>query len=128
MGYDSPLGQRLLARLDQAGQEVVTTVINVDEQLSGLFAAVHSRHLPEDQILPYAELIERVEFLAGFLILPWDLESSGRFHQMKAAKIRTGTMDLKIACIALVHGATLLTRNTVDFAKVPGLRFESWLD
>ena len=128
LGYDSPLGQRLLARLDQAGQDVVTTVINVDEQLSGLFAAVHSRHLPEDQILPYAELIERVEFLAGFLILPWDMESSGRFHQMKAAKIRAGTMDLKIACIALVHDATLLTRNAVDFAKVPGLRFESWLD
>jgi tRNA(fMet)-specific endonuclease VapC len=37
-------------------------------------------------------------------------------------------MDLKIACIALVHDATLLTRNTVDFAHVPGLRFEKRLD
>lgn len=128
LGYDTPLGQRLLTRLDQTGQEVATTVINVDEQLSGLFAAVHSRHMPEDQILPYAELIKRVEFLAGFLILPWDMESSSQFHQMKGSKVRTGTMDLKIACIALVHGATLLTRNTVDFARVPGLRFENWLD
>jgi len=33
-------------------------------------------------------------------------------------------MDLKIACIALVHEASLLTRNTNDFAKVPGLRIE----
>ncbi|WP_395750440.1 type II toxin-antitoxin system VapC family toxin [Prosthecobacter sp.] len=47
---------------------------------------------------------------------------------MKEAKVRTGTMDLKIACIALVHGATLRTRNTADFAKVPGLLFENWLD
>jgi predicted nucleic acid-binding protein len=37
-------------------------------------------------------------------------------------------MDLKIAAITLVHGAMLLTRNTVDFAKVPGLRFANWLD
>ncbi len=37
-------------------------------------------------------------------------------------------MDLKIACIAITHDATLLTRNTVDFARVPGLHFENWLD
>ncbi|HBJ87612.1 MAG TPA: nucleic acid-binding protein, partial [Verrucomicrobiales bacterium] len=121
-------GQRLLARLTQAGEEVATTAVNVDEQLSGLLAAVHARHLPEDQVQPYAELIERIEFLAGFLILPWDVESSGAFHQKKAAKIRVGTMDLKIACISLVHDATLLTRNMVDFSRIPGLRVENWLD
>jgi hypothetical protein len=32
------------------------------------------------------------------------------------------------AGIAITHDATLLTRNTVDFAQVPGLRFENWLD
>jgi len=30
--------------------------------------------------------------------------------------------------IAITRDATLLTRNTVDFAQVPGLRFENWLD
>jgi tRNA(fMet)-specific endonuclease VapC len=42
--------------------------------------------------------------------------------------IRIGTMDLRIASITLAHDATLLTRNSVDFARVPGLRFENWLD
>jgi tRNA(fMet)-specific endonuclease VapC len=37
-------------------------------------------------------------------------------------------MDLKIAAINLVHDAILLTRNLVDFAKIPGLRVENWLD
>jgi predicted nucleic acid-binding protein len=37
-------------------------------------------------------------------------------------------MDLKIACITIVNQGTLLTRNSKDFAKVPGLHFENWLD
>ena len=38
------------------------------------------------------------------------------------------TSDMKIASIALVHDATLLTRNLHDFTKVPDLRVENWLD
>jgi tRNA(fMet)-specific endonuclease VapC len=41
-------------------------------------------------------------------------------------RLRLGTMDLKIAAIARANDATLLTRNTTDFQKVPGLRFEDW--
>lgn len=39
---------------------------------------------------------------------------------------RIGTMDLKIAAIALANDATLLSRNLRDFGKVPGLRVEDW--
>ncbi|MEO5802504.1 MAG: type II toxin-antitoxin system VapC family toxin, partial [Verrucomicrobiota bacterium] len=42
--------------------------------------------------------------------------------------VRIGSMDLKIACIALAHDATLLTRNVNDFSQVPGLRVENWLE
>lgn len=34
---------------------------------------------------------------------------------------RISTMDLLIATAALVAGASLVTRNTKDFARVPGL-------
>ncbi len=37
-------------------------------------------------------------------------------------------MDLRIACIVMAYDAVLLTRNTKDFEKVPGLKFENWLE
>jgi predicted nucleic acid-binding protein len=35
-------------------------------------------------------------------------------------------MDLRIASIALVEGATVLTANASDFEKVPGLTIDDW--
>jgi tRNA(fMet)-specific endonuclease VapC len=43
-------------------------------------------------------------------------------------KIRIGTADHKIAAIAIVTDALLLTANRRDFEKVPGLRFDNWMD
>ncbi len=34
--------------------------------------------------------------------------------------------DLLIACIVLAHNATLVTRNTKDFANIPGLKQGNW--
>ena len=37
-------------------------------------------------------------------------------------------MDLKIAAIALVNQATLVSGNRQDFDRVPGLRVENWME
>lgn len=56
-----------------------------------------------------------------------DDAAADEFAALRNAKIRVGTMDLKIASICLAQGATLLTRNHVDFEMVPKLRIEDWL-
>jgi hypothetical protein len=67
---------------------------------------------------------QRIRQLA---ILPFDVLAADKFNSRRAQQVRVSTMDLKIASIALVHDATLLTSNVRNFERVPGLRVEDWL-
>ena len=49
------------------------------------------------------------------------------YCKLRSLKLRVATMDLKIAAIALIHGATVLTRNEVDFQQIPNLDTDDWL-
>jgi len=128
LGYNSTSGARLRSRLDQLNADAVTTVISVEEELGGWLAKVNKCRESDLQIHIYGLLTERVNFLARWTILQIDSESLAQFRTFRKQGIRIGTQDLKIACIALAHDATVLTRNLVDFQQVPGLRVENWLD
>ena len=57
-------------------------------------------------------------------IIPFDAKAGLVFEQLRKARNQVGVMYLKIASIAIANDATLLTRNLVDFGKIPGLRAE----
>jgi tRNA(fMet)-specific endonuclease VapC len=125
----SEAGARLKKRLVAADEETAATIISVEEQFRGWAAQIHRLHSdPHAQIPAYARLQRRLEFYAGWNVLPWEAGSARGFVNFRRQGLRIGSMDLKIACIVLVHDATLLTRNATDFARVPGLRIENWLD
>ena len=72
------------------------------------------------------------ELLGAVTIFPFT-----QAEAQTAARIRTGLerqgmsigpLDLLIAGTALAQGATLVTRNTGEFARVPGLELENWYD
>ena len=69
-------------------------------------------------------------FVSRFQMLPLEAQSATHFDRLSKAKPTRsmGRADLLIACIALAHGAALVTRNSKDFAAVPGLRAENWAD
>lgn len=54
------------------------------------------------------------------------------YAQQKAALKRigrtVGEFDLLIGSTAIVHGFTLATRNTKDFASMSGIQLENWID
>lgn len=125
---DSRRRVKLVQRLDQLGDRLVaTTIVTLEEQLRGRLAAINKRSAGSQQVVPYTDLIDLLAFCAGWRILPFDQVAAQRFHDLRAAKIRIGTMDLKIASIVLVLQATLLSANLSDFRQVPGLLVEDWL-
>jgi len=128
LGYNTPRGLRLLSRIESSGATAATTIVTVEEQLRGWLAEISRRSGLHQQLPAYERLQERIEFFSAWLMLPFDSDAADLVEKLRRQGIRIGTMDLKIAAITMVHDATLLTRNTVDFSKVPGLRFENWLD
>ncbi len=71
------------------------------------------------------------EFLAPFRSLPFDDQAADEAARIRAALTSLGTPigphDVEIAGIALAHHATLVTDNTAEFARVPGLICVNWL-
>jgi len=63
-------------------------------------------------------------------ILPFDSEAASRAAHvsvaLEKAGYKIGPLDTLIAGTALAHGATLVTHNTDEFSRVPGLRTEDW--
>ena len=128
LALKTPLGIRLQGRIESSPDDAVTTVVCAEEVQRGWLARIAAARQPEEEALAYAQFAESIHFLAKFVLLPWDVDAAARLKDFRQQRIRIGTMDLKIACITLEYDSTLLTRNTKDFAQVPGLRFENWLD
>ena len=81
-----------------------------------------------------ADVCARREVLNALMrvcrILPFEDRAAKR-----AAEIRKelgqrgqtiGPLDILIAATAITNGATLLTHNTAEFSRVPGLLLEDW--
>ena len=107
--------------------DFATTAISVEEQMRGWLAAIRRKRKAHAQILYYTRLVGLVRFLGDWRILSLDEPAADRFEQLRRSRIRIGTQDLKIASIALEHGALLLSANLRDFQQVPSLRVEDWL-
>jgi tRNA(fMet)-specific endonuclease VapC len=61
-----------------------------------------------------------------FAILDWTDAAGQKFAELRSQGVKIGTQDLRIASIALLAGAVLVTRNQQDFSQVPGLQIEDW--
>jgi tRNA(fMet)-specific endonuclease VapC len=118
---------RLSERLRDSGEIITTTVITLEEILRGWLAEIRRVSDTRLQITAYSRLQHATVTLAAWKLLPWNFAAAQRFEDFRKQKIRVGSADLKIGCIALEHSATLLTRNLRDFEMIPGLQVEDWL-
>lgn len=84
--------------------------------------------LARNPTLRIAPLVE--QFLDGITILPLTSDVARVYAAVRAALdvqgAPIGPLDLMIAAHALTAGVTLITNNTPEFIRVPGLRCKDW--
>ena len=79
---------------------------------------------------PASNLAKQQAFLNNFVSLPFDDLAADIYADIRAqleiAGTPIGANDYLIASIALSHNLILVTHNTREFNRVPGLRLEDW--
>lgn len=116
--------RRLAAR---QAREIAVTIITAEEQMRGWLNAIRRAARSRERLRwAYAGLRSTLDFYRTARVLDFDQPAILRYDELRQQKIRVGTLDLRIAAISLVTGATLVTRNERDFMRVPGLVVENW--
>lgn len=117
---------RVDARLKVCLEDVFVTIVSFEEQMRGWLAAANAARDPESYAIQLGRLnLLRIDYQLRAVLL-FDSKAVEQFKQLRAAKVRIDTMDLRIASVALANAATLVTRNRRDYSKVPGLTLEDW--
>lgn len=115
---DGAIVQRIIA----AGEHNITLCAQVKAEL--WYGACKSQKVAENQ----ASL---ARLFSDFPSLPFDDKAALKLGDIRAQLAKQGTpigpYDMQIAAIALAHGLTVVTHNTREFARVPGLVLEDWL-
>jgi tRNA(fMet)-specific endonuclease VapC len=119
----APLYQRLQTLSPNI---VAATVVSYEEQTRGWFSVMAQARSLDEQLRAYGYLQRHLQVFCAIPLLAFDAPAVAIVKQLQQQRIRIGSMDLKIAGIALAQDAILLTRNAKDFQKVPGLRCEDW--
>jgi len=112
----------------QAADRFVT-VVNCEEVFRGRLDAIRqadTRKRLVEFITAYDELCSTIDQLGRLQVLPYSLSAHDLFTRWRAAKVRIGTQDLRIAAICVAHDATLVSRNRRDFDKVHELKLSVW--
>ncbi len=69
-------------------------------------------------------------FLSNFTVLPFDSADAICFGNLRAALASAGTpigaYDVMIAAQGLTRELTVVTNNTGEFSRVPGIMLEDW--
>jgi len=102
------------------------SIVSFHEQVLGCHAYINRARDADGVVRGYNMLARALRQFAAAPIVTFDASASAVFDGLGPRRLRVNAMDLRIASIALSRGLVLLTRNSADFARVPGLVIEDW--
>jgi tRNA(fMet)-specific endonuclease VapC len=106
--------------------DLALSVVSFHEQVLGCHTYIGRARTSADVVRGHGMLGRLLSNYAAVSVLPFDAAVAATFDGLVARRVRVGTMDLRIAAIALTHGLILVTRNVRDFRQIPGLVVEDW--
>ncbi|MEL6603006.1 MAG: type II toxin-antitoxin system VapC family toxin [Cyanobacteria bacterium J06614_10] len=119
--------RRLFQRLaNVTSEQVVTSIISYEEQMRGWLSFVANAQTVDQQVKAYSRLRKHLTNYCAIPVLEFDYAAAQEFSRLRLLYPRLGTMDLKIAAVALVNQSIVLTRNTRDFEKIADLTIDDW--
>lgn len=107
-------------------EDVVVCVVSFHEQVLGCQAYLGRARTRRELLHGYDLLNKTAQTYSRYVMLPFEDAVANCLDNLIRQRIRIGTMDLRIAATALAHNLIVVTRNTSDFGRVPGLIIEDW--
>ena len=117
------MSQRIAGHLPT---DFYVAIVSFHEQILGWNAYIARAKDQTGIVRGYGRLEKILSDFSRSQVLPFDEAAADIFDDLRSQKIRIGTMDLRIGSIALATGMTVLSRNLVDFQRVPNLNAEDW--
>ena len=122
-----PAYSRLHARLSKFPPNAIqTTIVSFEEQMRGWLAVISRVRNQSREVVAYRRLQAFLRFFNEIPVLEYSEVAAARYEDLRRLRLRVGSMDLKIASIALSQDGLLLSSNLKDFNQVPDLRVEDW--
>ena len=112
-------GQPLVVQkmLQQSLNTLAKTAITVEEQLTGWYTLLRKQKSREQLARAYRNLVDTVVELNQFRLLSFTEEAIDRFENLRTLKLGVRANDLRIAAIALVSGATVVSPSAAGQGK-----------
>ncbi len=118
------------SRVASVGGNVAISIVTVQELFNGWVVRINATRSVEDIVRLYGKLSRTVTLFGRVRVLDFD-HKAGEMFQLLLKENPTLSKqrlqkDMRIAAIALVNDAVVVTRNYRDFSQVPSLTIEDW--
>ncbi|NEP61593.1 MAG: type II toxin-antitoxin system VapC family toxin [Symploca sp. SIO2G7] len=122
----------VIDRVAEHADNIAITVITVQELFNGWNGKLNDPRQANNLNYLYTKLWETTEFFKIMTILNFDSDAENRYNELRQknrnlVKKRL-EKNLRIASIAIMKNAIVVTRNYKDFSQVPSLLMENWVD
>ena len=112
--------------LRHAADDVFICVITIHEQFLGWHNAIIATRDPQRKADAYFRMAQLSAEIAQWQVHPFTVDAMIEFESLLRQRLNVSGNDLRIAAIALKQAAIVVTRNSRDFSRIPGLNWVDW--